>query len=178
MGYSEIREVSEAIGDMESASPTLEPIVLRHKDFCNTDGQQLFGLYGIRVSKASMVGGGSATSITVDENKPCTFYHDRNNIQFAVIPDCEKNRNVLLSPNNVRQLLMTVKGERAPLLTIVKAPDSFMKEFQKLQKEITEKKIDPKPKYEKLLDVNDPFNYQKADMKMPVEGEANFADKA
>jgi hypothetical protein len=171
MGFRDIERIALTIGDMEGALEPIPYIVLRHKDFSKTDGDQLFGLYGIRVRKGTGLGGGIATEVYVDENTPCTFYHDRNNVQFAVIPDCKQNRAVLTNPNNVRQLLMVQRGERAPVLTIIQAPEDLKALIDKTKKDITEKKIDPTPKYEQLSKVEDAFNCVKLDSRMPVEGE-------
>lgn len=172
MGYKDIKEISNAIGDMESAVPKpIQFIVLRHKDFSNTDGHQLFGLVGIRAIRQNSVSGGMYTAIVIDENKPCTFYHDRNNVQFAVIPDCEQNRRVLLTPNNVKQLLMTQQGERMPLLTVLEAPEDFKAELEKIKAAPIDKvkwaKL-PSPKQQP-----DPFNFMPSDQKMVVEGESS-----
>jgi hypothetical protein len=174
MGFQDIKQIAMAISDMESAVPEPMPyIVLRHKDFSKTDGDQLFGLYGISVFQGSGVGGGISTEVKVDENKPCTFYRDkRTNVLFAVIPDCKHNRDVLTNPNNVRQILTVQRGDRAALLTIMEAPEDLKAQIEKIRKDIVEKKIDPTPKYAKLPKENDPFNSVPLDTKMPIDGEA------
>jgi hypothetical protein len=186
MGFREIKEIANAIGDMESGcfnpkTQQIEPmpyIVLRHQDYSNTDGHMLFGLNGIRTIKVTGVSGNTETRTYVDENRPCTFYHDRNNVQFAVIPDCKKNRNVLLVPNNVRVLLMNTQGGRAPVLTIVEAPEDLKDKIEKIKVEIAtaikEKKPVPKAVYAKVPNNGtDPFNYMVSDQKMAVDGETS-----
>lgn len=174
MGFKDIKQIAMAISDMESAVPEpMQYIVLRHKDFSKTDGDQLFGLYGISVFQGSGVGGGISTEVKVNENKPCTFYRDkRTNVLFAVIPDCKHNRDVLTNPNNVRQLLTVQRGERAALLTIMEAPEDLKAQIEKVKKDIAEKKIDPTPKYQKMDKEGDPFNYIVSDVKMPIDGAA------
>jgi hypothetical protein len=181
MGFRDIKEIAQKIGDMESGiidqkTGDIVPmpfIVLRHADFSNTDGHHLHGLCGVKTIKVNGVGGSVESRTFVDENLPCTFYHDRNNVQFAVIPDCKRNREVLLVPNNVRQLLTKQPGARAALLTIMEGPKDLIEAIDKIKADISTKKIDPKPKNTNIVNnPKDPFNYMVSDVKMAVDGEA------
>jgi hypothetical protein len=171
MGYRDIPILMEKIGSMEDSLPTpLKPIILRHREYSNWPGYQLFGLYSSRTFKRQGMNGQVVFNTQVDSTMPAYFYRDKNNVQYAVVPDCEHNRAVLTDPQNVRLLLMPTKANNIPLLTIVEAPKDLLDLIE-------ERKKAPVPKVEKpkvmVGDGKDPFAYVEAKQKMYVDGEAD-----
>ena len=169
MGYRDIRPLMEKIGAMEDSRPEpIKPIILRHREYSNWPGYQLFGLYSCRSLKRMGPNGQTVFQTAVDPTMPAYFYNDKNNVQYAVIPDCEHNRNVLTDPLNVRQLLMPTKEDKVPLLTIIEAPED-------LKALIEEEKKKPAPKKEKVKATEDngtdPFRGVKLSEKMYVDKE-------
>lgn len=156
--YTDINKIMEQISDMESiVDPTTgenyTPIVLRHRDSLDTDGNNLFGLWGFSARSTRGVGGGNIKLTGgIDNNKVCTFYHDKKNVQWAVIPDCKHNRDALILC--------------APTLPVIiqEGPKDFIDAFKKAKadyKEMIQKRntIQGTGELHGASDTKDPFNY-------------------
>ena len=147
--YTEVEKINEKMSDMESITnpetrSNYVPIVLRHKDYMDTDGNHLFGFYGFRVRAQRTVGGQVKIDGGIDTNDVCTFYHDKKGVQWAVIPDCAHNRKVLI--DNAKKLPCHIQVGPQDL------KDAFM--AARMAEEPIKQAQTKEP-----IDTRDPFNY-------------------
>jgi hypothetical protein len=173
MGYRDIPKLVEIIGQMEDSLPEqgkrpMKPIILRHREFSNWPGYQLFGFFSCRTYKKQGIRGQTIFQTLVDPTMPAYFYNDKNNVQYAAIPDCDHNRKILTDPVNVRALLMPSKEDPVPVLTIVEAPQDLLDEI-----EAEKKKPAPKKTAAKATAGNDPFDHVPLNEKIFIDGEAD-----
>jgi hypothetical protein len=161
MGYRDIDAVMRLMGGMDSATPPVAPIIVRHSTMSISDLDPMFGFMGFVTSSSKSVLGAVNVTSRLDSNKPLRFYADANGVQWGVMPDCPQNRKMLIT------------FARTLPLTLVEGPKELLDEYRAVRAS-TPDPTEKQSKGRKLTDRDrDPFFGVKLTDTMNTEGETS-----
>lgn len=115
------------------------PIILRWKKALRGQSQNAYGFVGCKTWTGEKLDGTTEVSGEIDPKDVCTFWWDKNNVGWALLPKCPRNVEVLAATLSDPSLPFTC--EDVEIVKEAKAlAAKWAKETPKPREAVTEKK--------------------------------------